>query len=95
MFGQSEIGQISEPRPDCSQTQLGLDPLDSPQSDAAVQRHLRIRPPGSRRGAQVLHDKLSFQLIIHDWKLKERPSAFLWRLRVIPVNLPAIDILPT
>ena len=57
-FGQSEVGQISEPPPDCSQTAAGLDPLDSPQSDAAVQRHLHMRLPGSRRGAQMLHDNL-------------------------------------
>ena len=49
------------PRP-----QLGLDQLDSAQSDAAVKRHLGIRLPRSRRGAQMLHDKLSFQLIIRD-----------------------------
>ena len=49
------------PRPE-----LGLDQFDSPQSDAAVQRHLRLRLPGSCRGAQLLHDKLSFRLIIHD-----------------------------
>ena len=49
------------PRP-----QPGLDPLGSLQSDAAVQRHLRIRPPGSRRGVQMLHHKLSLQPIIHD-----------------------------
>ena len=74
--------------------QLRLDPMDSPQH-AAVQRHLSIRLPGSRRGAQVLRDNLSFQLIFMTESGREGSPAFLWRVRVTVVRLLAIGTLLT